>query len=107
MESAGNANISVDRLSIAAKEHIIESANSAARARQRSSERPRSFYGWAVVSAQDAAASGRTLQASPMADNPFHADIVLPALAQEDRDEQLRHARELADASRWRSRDEY
>ena len=62
------------------------------------------FYGWAVVSAQKAAAGGRRVKASPKLDNPYHADIVLPDLAREDREEQIRHAQELADSSGWRER---
>ena len=52
-----------------------------------------------------AAANQRQVLASPQLDNP-HADIVLPDAAVEDRDEQKRHAQELADASVWRGRDD-
>ena len=64
------------------------------------------FYGWAVVSSEDALENGRLVNASPLESNPFHADIILPDLAREMRDEQVRHAQELADASRWRDRTE-
>lgn len=48
--------------------------------------------------------NGREAVASPIADNPHHADIVLPQVAAEDREEQKRHAQDLADASIWRER---
>ena len=62
------------------------------------------FYGWAVVTTEEASSNQRQVIASPLPTNPYHADIVLPSLAAEDREEQKRHAQELADASRWRDR---
>ncbi len=44
--------------------------------------RDATFYGWAVVSV------------IPDNGNPYHADIILPELAGEDREEQKRHAQE-------------
>lgn len=96
LERAGNPTISVDRLSVAsladAADHMRDVALAGAK----------SFYGWAVVTAGLAASSGRRVSATPQPDNPFHADIELPDPAQEEREEQIRHARELADASRWK-----
>jgi len=37
--------------------------------------------------------------------NPFHADILLPDTAIEDRDEQKQHAQELATEAQWRGLD--
>ena len=68
--------------------------------------RGKTFYGWAVIDAETAASNGRQVTASPQLDNPYHADIVLPDAAVEDREEQKRHAQELADASIWRNRDD-
>lgn len=95
LESPGNPAISVDRLSVAPLPQALRRAQGVA------SGRGRSFYGWAVVSAELAASSGRRVSATPQPDHPFHADIQLPDAAQEEREEQIRHARELADASRW------
>lgn len=95
LESAGNPAISVDRLSMAPIATALDHAREVAMGRERS------FYGWAVVAAVRAASSGRRVVATPQPDNPYHADIALPDSAQEDREEQIRHARELADASRW------
>lgn len=96
LERAGNAGISVDRLNVAPLTKALDIARSVA------AHRPGSFHGWAVVTAALAASSGRRVLATPQHDNPFHADIVLPDSAQEERDDQVQHARELADASRWR-----
>lgn len=96
LERAGNANISVDRLSVAPPTEALNHARNVA------DQRARTFYGWAVVAAALAASSGRRVLATPQQDNPFHADIVLPHSAREERDDQIQHARELADASRWR-----
>ena len=62
------------------------------------------FYGWAFLTAEEAGRNGRGAIASPFNNNPYHADIRLPELTAEDREEQKRHAQELADASRWRER---
>ena len=97
LESAGKPTISVDRISIAPL------ADAAGHARDVALGRARSFYGWAVVTAGLAASSGRRVSATPQPDNPLHADIELPNPAQEEREDQIRHARELADASRWES----
>lgn len=65
-------------------------------------KRNASFYGWAFLTASSARGKERETVASPIENNPYHADIVLPNAALEDREEQKRHALELADASRWR-----
>ena len=70
----------------------------------RSVDRTVSFYGWAVIAAEYAGSDGRQVVATPQPDNPYHTDIILPDSTAEDRDEQIRHAQELADASRWRER---
>ncbi len=98
---AGNAEISVDRLTFAAldnKATVIADETAAAR--------NATFYGWAVVTAEKAGENGRRVIVTPRPErgNPYHADIILPELAGEDREEQKRHAQELADASRWRER---
>ena len=95
----GVADISVDRLSVATPDE------STAIAAKRDAARGRSFYGWAVVTAEAAGENGRQVIASPICGiNPYHADIVLPEAAAEDRSEQIRHAQQLRDASYWRER---
>ena len=97
LEKPGNPTISVDRLGIAPIADALDHARDVA------SRRERSFYGWAIINAEQAASSERRVSATPLPDNPFHADIELPDSAQEEREEQVRHARELADASRWQA----
>ena len=95
----GETHISVDRLSIAPLNDVTAIADA------RDGARNRNFYGWAVVSASDAALNGRIVEASPIPNiNPYHTDIILPQSAADDRDAQKRHAQELRDASHWRAR---
>ena len=98
LEREGVTEISVDRLDRAPPSWVVVIADANA------AGRGATFYGWAVVTARKAAANGRQVQATPKPDNPYHADIVLPALAAEDQDEQIRHAQELADNASWRAR---
>ena len=98
LETEGQTDISVDRLSIAPAKEAVAIADNVGAARSRT------FYGWAVVTAEEARRNGRKAIASPLDNNPYHADIRLPDLAAKDREEQKRHAQELADVSRWRER---
>ena len=91
------SDISVERLSVAPDAEALDHARNVATQRGTGKK----FYGWAVVTAELAALSERQVLATPQKDNPYHADIVLPDSARDERDEQIRHAQELADASRW------
>ncbi len=95
----GDPRLSVDRLDFASPGEATEIADRVAIGRSKP------FFGWAVVKADAAASNGRQVTASPQTDNPYHADIILPDTAVEDRDEQKRHAQELADEASWRARD--
>ena len=99
LEIAGEARLSVDRLDVASPEEAIEIAQDVATSRNAT------FYGWAVVTVEQAYDNGRRVIATPQLHNRCHADIVLPDPAVEDREEQKRHAQELADSSIWRERD--
>ena len=98
LEKEREPKLSVDRLDLASPEEMTEIADRVAAARSRT------FYGWAVIAREIATSNGRTATASPQLGNPYHADIVLPDPAVEDRDEQKSHAQELADAAVWRER---
>ena len=98
LERPGNVEISVDRIDLASSAEATKIADSIATARNTT------FHGWAVITARQACANERQAVATPQLDNPYHADIVLPALTAEDREIQKRHAHELADASKWRER---
>lgn len=97
LEREGEIKVSVDRLSVAPPDTTLALAEDTAASRNAR------FYGWAAVIAHQAEINGRTVVSSPMPahDNPYHADIILPDAAGEDREEQKRHAQELADYSRW------
>lgn len=95
LERRGTTEISVDRLDLMSKVEAVETARAVA------DNRGRNFYGWAVLVTERACRSGRRVRASPIAENPYHADIILPDSAGEDYEEQVRHAQELADDSRW------
>lgn len=96
LEKPTRIDISVDRLSVAPSDQAV------AVARKVGEARGATFYGWAVVPVTHAEGSGRYVSASPIGGNPYHANICLPETAAEDREEQKRHAQELADASCWR-----
>ena len=101
LERPGITEISVDRLSVAPMDDAVAIAENAAIGRNAT------FYGWASVSADEAGRNERRVTASPLSSNPYHADIVLPGETAEDREEQIRHAQELADASHWRARPDF
>lgn len=95
LERRGVVEISVDRLNLAPPEKALEIANSNA------VRRGATFYGWAAVKAKVAKERERQVRASPIPDNSFHADIILPDSVKEDRNEQIIHAIELARNSKW------
>ena len=60
------------------------------------------FQGWAILAVADAAANGRTVQASGNEINPFHADICLNLPDEENRrDLQKEHSVDLAARASW------
>lgn len=105
LEKEGQKLISVDRLDVAPSvDVLVANGEKVAAARTLSSGIQRTFYGWAVIEAGKAKASGREVVSSPQRDNPYHADILLPDSVVKDREEQKVHAQELADNSAWRQR---
>ncbi len=97
LSKEGEPRISVDRLS------VVPRAEAVALAETDVADRGRTLHGWAAVGTAAARRNGRDAVATPvLGRNPYHGDIVLPDSAVSDREEQTRHAQELADASRWR-----
>ena len=88
--------ISVDRMDLAPIDELAEWSRERARNRK-----PPQFYGWAVLKVRDAAANGRTVEATPTLQNRCHADILLNVTGEERKGQQKQHAVELADKSRW------
>lgn len=64
----------------------------------------RKFYGWAELSVTDANRDQRKVHFSPQPENAWHADIVLPPIAETDKKERERHANELANKAILRAR---
>lgn len=64
----------------------------------------KSFWGWYLLSGDEIETSGCIVKASPFAENPYHADIVMPvALDAEDRRDALtEYAKDLADRAVFR-----
>ena len=88
----GERTLSFDRISIAPLAQITTIA--------RSQGNP--FQGWSVITADDAGKNGRTVVSSPLPDNQYHSDIVLPAAATTDSEVRKQHATELkAMTRRW------
>lgn len=66
------------------------------------------FHGWAVVVAADAADGDRIVLQSPVPENEFHAEVVLPPSAAQDYEVRKRHAVELnAKVRHWQDVPDY
>lgn len=87
--------LSVDRLTIAPRGDILEVAYANA------TKRHLRFHGWAQINVEDAQELGCRVAASPVHNNPWHADIVLPDDVVERRDAHRELAHELAKRATW------
>ena len=94
-EDAGS--ISVDRMDHAPTHELAEWS----RNRGRNRTPPQAFQGWAVLMAEHAGRNGRTVVATPMAENPCHADVFLNVTGDERRRQQKQHANEMAAHATW------
>lgn len=88
--------LSADRFGFCSEKKLTDIQN------QNAELRSQKFYGWAKLQSLTARGSGRTVQATPIKTNPYHADIILPEGI--ERDEQIIHAKELASNSEWKSK---
>ena len=64
----------------------------------------RNFYGWAEVSQASAGEQGRSIQLTPLSDNQYHTNIVLPDTAATREQEIEDHAIALAANAHWKPR---
>ena len=97
----GRRNRSVDRLTRAPDlAPLVANADASASGRGAT----RQFYGWAVVSVEDVIAVGCQVAESPLPNNPYHADIVLPDAVVESADAQNQYAIALAGVAEWQPR---
>ena len=91
--------ISVDRMDHAQHSELARIA--AVRGRERDGD-GRDFQGWAILTASDAAANGRSVEASPLPENPYHVDSCLNLSdSGERREAQKEHALDLAARASW------
>ena len=100
-ERAGVSCISVDRLDCA---NLVEEAIEGDRRAKNRSASSQGLHGWLVVKAKHARQQSRSVVSSPSCDNPWPADIVLPAKAANNPDERRQHAQQLASYSNWMPR---
>ena len=102
LEGRGRGSISVDRMDHAPLRAMAELAMARAAARVP----PKRLEGWAMLSVQQAASDGRTVEATPHPDNAYHADILLNIADSmsdiERRRQQKLHAKQLALHATWR-----
>lgn len=87
-----------DRPEIASDKVIAQISDRRARAGGRN------FHCWAELLVRDAEQSSRTVDPSPLDDNQYHMDIVLPPEAENDQEKRREHAEELAASAHWRPR---
>ena len=92
----------IRELSVERCQYLTES-QAASLACERGEKRGLGFYGWAMITVENARKCGTQVVSSPAVDqdNPAHADILLPA--EEASDDQARNRRllQLAAASCW------
>ena len=91
--------ISVDRMDHAERREMARLANIRGQGRDNGSK---DLQGWAILSVNDAATNGRTVEASPLQENQYHADICLDLPdSDERRDKQKEHSVDLAARASW------
>ena len=95
LEKPGRS-LSVDRFGFCSEEKLTGIQD------QNAKSRDQTFYGWAKIQALPARKNGRTVQATAVKTNPYHADIIFPEKI--EKDERITHAKELASHSEWASR---
>ena len=101
LEKIGELLLSVDRFDFCSFEELTDIQDKNAKARS-TPESKRSFYGWAQIRTLEACQSGRKVKSSPLPNNRYHADIILPEDTNED--DQVEHANKLADNAKWVTR---
>lgn len=87
-----SSEISVNRMDLAPAETMAELG------KRNAESNGKSFWGWYILTAGDVEGVGCSVSASPLEDNPHHADIIIPVPldAEERRDAVIEYARDLA-----------
>jgi hypothetical protein len=102
LEDLGVKELSVDRTTAAEPDGIAEVVADAQKAAKNRPSPPNTFCGWAVVSAEAVRNTGCLVNDSPLCKNRYHADVILPDTAMENKDAQRGYATTLAGISRWK-----
>ncbi len=91
----GTVDISAHRLThVPSVQRKVELAEAVAR--ERREDREPKFYGWAELSVSAAREDGRQVRATPLPENIYHADILLPQECADDPDLRYEHLNLLA-----------
>ncbi len=96
-----NKSLSVDRFNFCSDKELTNIQDKNAQVRSTKEKTQRSFYGWASLKVFDARKENRKVQSTPIKENPYHADIILPEDI-ETEDDQREHAINLAESSKWK-----
>lgn len=103
LERPGVRKLSVDRLTraeaAAELAEVVEDAKTAAANRQLP---PNIFCGWAVVNVEAVIRASCSVTDSPLPNNRYHANIVLPDSAMENDEAQRGYATTLAGKAKWK-----
>ncbi len=94
--------ISVDRFGFCSDKDLTNIQDKAAKLRKGNNGKTQFFYGWFQMKAENIRKKGREVKPDKTEDNPYHAEISLPENIKNN--EWIKHAKELASYSKWRSR---
>ena len=103
LEKASVKELSVDRLTVAEPEGIAEVVADALQAAANRPSPPNTFSGWAVVNVEAVRETGCHVKDSPLPNNRYHADIILPDTAMENKEAQQGYATTLAGKAKWKA----
>ena len=91
--------VSVDRMDPAERKEMAKLATIRGQGRGNGGK---GFQGWAILGVSSAATNGRTVEATALEDNPYHADICLNLPDNgERRESQKEHSVDLAVRASW------
>ena len=91
---------------LASDEQMAEIGDCTAKIRGEKKGEVRNFYGWGELSVAEAEQMRRIVRLSPLPENSWHADIVLPESDANSAEARWEHAEELATLAVWRPRPE-
>lgn len=100
MPGNGEDRISLDRVTIAPEQEIVEIAE----LREQRRTPPHKLHGWIIVTAEAVMDNGCAVNASPQDENCYHADVIFPQTALADEVTLKERAQDLADAAAWHPR---